>query len=228
YTGYQPYYNGAAAYRFNVNDCISFKKSLKMTVGFGKQETGFRTDFSKPENPLEFSSVAYWYQQEPHATWTPMGDARHRRPTFFQQPSAHDTNETVVLNCGQARKEIEYLADGWDFAFKRGYSYQGWPSQVNHCWADFDSLEFDIVCPKESSGILKLYIIDGDNLAGGREESISVAGKLIGSYKGFQSGQWIEIPISGADTASGRISVVIKNLKPGGNAVVSLVRFEGS
>ena len=226
YTGYQPYYNGAAAYRFNVNDCISFKKSLKMTVGFGKNEAAFfRTDFSKPENPLEFSSVAYWYQREPHTSWKPLPAARDRRPTFFIQPTQHRQGETVVLNCGKLQGEDEYFADGWDFAFKRGYSYQGWPTQVNHCWADFDSLEFDLICPKESAGTLKLFIIDGDNLAGGREESITVAGKLIGNYKNFQAGQWIEVPISGSDTASGRIPVIIKNLKPGGNAVVSLVRF---
>ena len=228
YTGYQPYYNGAAAYRFNVNDCISFKKSLKMTVGFGKNEAAFfRTDFSKPENPLEFSSVAYWYQKEPHTAWKPIPAARDRRPTFFQQAIAHDPNETVVLNCGKMPGEDEYFADGWDFALKKGYAYQGWPTQVNHCWADFDSLEFDIVCPKGSAGTLKLFIIDGDNLAGGREESLTVAGKLIGTYKDFQSGKWIEVPISASDTSAGRISVVAKNLKPGGNAVVSLVRFIG-
>jgi hypothetical protein len=229
YTGYQPYYNGAAAYRFNVNDCISFKKSLKMTVGFGQQETGFRTDFSKPENPLEFSSVAYWYQKEPHTPWKALPSARDRRPTSFDVSSGqHESGESVVLNCGRMPGEDQYLADGWDFALKRGYAYQGWPTQVNHCWADSESLEFDLICPKESAGTLRLYIIDGDNFQGGREESITVAGKLIGSYKDFQAGQWIQVPISGADTASGRIPIVIKNLKPGANAVVSLVRFEGS
>ena len=226
YTGYQPYYNGAAAYRFNVNDCISFQKALKMTVGFGKNEGQFfRVEFSKPENPLEFSSVAYWYQKEPHTPWKPLPVARNRRPTFFQQASVHDPNETVVLDCGKMPGEDEYFADKWDFMLKKGYAFQGWPTQVNHCWADYDSLEFDLTCPKGSAGTLKLFIIDGDNLAGGREESLTVAGRLIGSYKDFQSGKWIEVPISASDTASGRISVVTKNLKPGGNAVVSVVRF---
>lgn len=226
YTGYQPYYNGAAAYRLNVNDCISFQKALKMTVGFGKNEGQFfRVEFSKPENPLEFSSVAYWYQKEPHTSWKPLPASRDRRPTFFEQAKAHDPSETVVLNCGKMPGEDEYFADRWDFVLKKGYAFQGWPTQVNHCWADYDSLEFDLTCPKGSAGTLKLFIIDGDNLAGGREESLTVAGRLIGSYKDFQSGKWIEVPISASDTASGRISVMAKNLKPGGNAVVSVVKF---
>ena len=70
-----------------------------------------------------------------------------------------------------------------------------------------------------------LFIIDGDNFQGGRKESIRVVGKPIGEYDSFQTGRWIEVPISAADTASGRISVVAKNLKLNANAVVSLVRF---
>ena len=124
--------------------------------------------------------------------------------------------------------EDEYFADGWDFVFKKGYSYQGWPTEVNHCWADFDSLDFDLICPKESAGTLRLYIIDGDNLQGGREQSVTVAGKLIGNYKNFQSGKWIDVPLSASQAGSGRIPVVIKNLKPGANAVVSLVRFQAA
>lgn len=70
-----------------------------------------------------------------------------------------------------------------------------------------------------------MYIVDPDNFAGGRKQSITVAGRLIGEYEGFQSGRWIEVPISPNDTSAGRIPVLIKNLKPGGNAVVSILSF---
>jgi len=228
YTGYQPYYNGAAAYRFTLNDRISFKKSLRMTVGFGKNESPFfREEFSKPGNPLQFSSVAYWYQKEAHNSFRPLPPARDRRPISFQTPpeAAHEANETLVLNCGAAGGDDGYLAEGWDFVFKNGYSYSGWAGQVYHCWADFDSLEFDLVCPKGASGTLRMYIIDPDNFMGGRVQSVLVEDKLIGRYESFQSGQWIEVPVSTADTADGRVSVSMKNLKPGANAVVSFVRF---
>lgn len=233
FTGYQPYYNGAAAYRFTLNDRISFKKSMKMTVGFGKNEAPFFfTDFSKPENPLQFSSVAYWYQKEPHVVFPPLPPARERRPAAVSVPTGKKPveGETLVINCGNMANEDEFLADGWDFVLRRGYSFQGhpWTTKINHCWADPESLEFDIVCPKRSAGTLKLYILDGDNFRGGRKQSVSVCGRLIGEYSDFQQGKWLEVPISQADTDQGRIPVVVKNLKPGANAVVSIIRFEAA
>ena len=230
YTGYQPYYNGAAAYRFTLNDRITFKKSLAMTVGFGKNEHPmFREVFSKPENPLEFSRVAYWYQTEPHKSFRSLPIARNRRPSgLAETQGGHEDGETLVLMCGKMNGEDQYLADGWDFIFRRGYSFEGspWTSDIKHCWADPESLEFDITCPKRVSGTLRLYILDGDNFQGGRRQSVSVAGRMIGEYEGFQTGKWVEVPISAADTSRGRIAVVMKNLKPGANAVVSIVRFK--
>jgi len=232
YTGYQPYYNGAAAYRFTLNDRITFKRTLRVTVGFGKNDAPwFREAFSRPENPLQFSSVAYWYQREPHRAFAPLPPSRERGPLLLAAAAPakgySDAGETLVLHCGRADGDDEFLAPGWDFTFRRGYGYAGWPTEVNHCWADYDALAFDIVCPKGAAGTLRMYIIDGDNFAGGRKQSVAVAGRLIGVYANFQAGRWIEVPVSAADTARGRVAVVMKNLKPGGNAVVSLVRFVG-
>lgn len=228
YTGYQPYYNGGAAYRFTLNDRISFKKTMRMTVGFGKTETFFQKLFSKPENPLEFSSVAYWYQVEPHKAFASMPPSRQRKPSMLAAAyKPQGPGEALVLNCGNMTVEDVYLADGWDFAFKQGYSFQGpqWPTEINYCWADINLLQFDLICPKGTSGTLKMFILDGDNLSGGRKQSVQVAGRMIGEYENFQSGKWIEVPISAADTAKGRIPVVMKNLKGGANAVVSQIRF---
>ncbi len=227
YTGFQPYYNGIAAYRFTLNDRIAFKKSLRVSVAFGAAETFFLETFSKPENPLEFSSVAYWYQKEPHEAFAPM--PKSRRPSKLTPvEGAHEPGETLVLMCGKMGGEDQYLADGWDFAFKNGYGFEGspWTSEIKHCWADGTSLEFDITCPKGASGTLRLFILDGDNFTGGRRQSVSVEGRLIGEYESFQAGKWIEVPVSASDTADGRIPVVMKNLKPGSNAVVSIIRFK--
>lgn len=233
YTGYQPFLDGgAAAYRFCVSDRISFKKSLHMTVGFGKNEDPmFRDVFSKPENPLQLSSVAYWYQSEPHVPLPALPPVADRMPRSANAAPPADaakfaaTGETVVLDCGKKDGDIVFLKDGWDFALKRGFLYSGWPTEVNHCWADNESLEFEIKCPKGAAGTLRLFILDGDNFQGGRKESIAVAGRLLGQYENFQKGQWVEAPIAAIDTAEGRIPVVIKNLQPKANAVVSLLRF---
>jgi hypothetical protein len=231
FTGYQPWYNGAAAYRLTLSDRIPFKKSLRVAVGFGKNEASFFFEqFSLPQNPLQLSSVVYWYQKEPHPDFPPLPPARERRPALLaagpvRKPA--DPHLVLSLNCGSAAGDEEYLKDGWDFVFKKGYSFEGpqWTSEIKHCWADYDSLEFDIVCPKGAAGTLRLYLLDGDNFYGGRRESVTVAGRLIGEYENFQAGRWVEVPISASDTANGDIPVVIKNLKEKANAVVSKVQF---
>jgi len=231
YMGWQPYYKvGAAAYRFCLNDRITFKKSLVMRVGFGENEDRmFFDNFSKPENPLQFSSVAYWYQTEPHQPIAPLPAARDRWPVFHCGPvdpaKYRASGETVVINCGKLQQDVEFLEDGWDFAIKSGFQYAGWSTEINHCWADEKTLEFDILCPKGAQGVLKLFILDGDNMLGGRKQSVTVAGRALGEYANFQKGQWIEAPISAADTSEGRISVAMKNLVPQANAVVSCIRF---
>ena len=130
-----------------------------------------------------------------------------------------------MLNCGKAPDDIEYLKEGWDFRLTRGFLFAGWKTEVNHCWADEKSLEFEVLCPKGAQGTLLLYLLDGDNFQGGRKESVAVCGRALGDFENFQQGQWLEVPISSTDTAQGRIPVVIKNLQDKSNAVVSLVRF---
>ena len=227
YTGYQPYYNGAAAYRFTLNDRISFGKSLKLTIGFGKNENPvFREVYSKPNNDLELSSTAYWYQKEPHHPLGRLPGASERKPSALPSTSKPpEPGAAFAVNCGNVSEEDDFFKPGWDYTLKKGYTYSGWPTEVNHCWADSNSLQFDIICPKGASGTLKMYILDGDNFTGGREQAITVAGRLIGEYRNFQKGVWVETPVTQADTVSGRIPVVMKNLKPGANAVVSIIRF---
>ena len=231
YTGYQPYYqSGAAAYRLCLSDRISFRKSLRMTVGFGKHEAAFFfQEFSKPENMLQLSSVAYWYQKEPHRPFPPLPPAGDRAPANLAKPSQanRDQGEVLSLRCGSPDGDVEFLADGWDFVFRNGYSFNGspWTSEIKHCWADYESLEFDLTCPKGSAGTLRLFILDGDNFLGGRKESITVAGKPVGEYDSFQAGKWVEVPISADQTADGHISVQAKPTKAGSNAVVTFVRF---
>lgn len=59
-------------YRFHLVDPIRFKKSIKVTIEHGHANK--RSD--------DYSSVAYWYQTEPHKNFFQMPNPRERRPSW--------------------------------------------------------------------------------------------------------------------------------------------------
>jgi hypothetical protein len=80
-TGWFPFMKGAAAYRFFIQDAISFEKSLRVAIGFGvNEEPRLRPAFSQDGSTLQFSSVVYWYQLEPHAPLPSMLSVAERAP----------------------------------------------------------------------------------------------------------------------------------------------------
>ncbi|MDO8683832.1 MAG: DUF2961 domain-containing protein [Armatimonadota bacterium] len=61
-----------SVYRFHIEDAIPFTKSIKVMMEHGYEETNDRSD--------DFSSVAYWYQTEPHAKFPTLPTPSDRRP----------------------------------------------------------------------------------------------------------------------------------------------------
>jgi hypothetical protein len=59
-----------AAYRFQVNDAVPFKKSIRFTIEHGHANT----------EAADYSSTAYWYQKEPHKKFDPPLPAGMRIP----------------------------------------------------------------------------------------------------------------------------------------------------
>ena len=57
-------------YRFFVNDPVRFQQSIRVTI-----EHGHNNDLAN-----DYSSVAYWYQTEPHAPFPPLPDVVARLP----------------------------------------------------------------------------------------------------------------------------------------------------
>lgn len=57
-------------YRYHIEDPIPFRKSIKVTIEHGHAND--RAD--------DFSSVAYWYQTEPHAAFPALPAAKERKP----------------------------------------------------------------------------------------------------------------------------------------------------
>lgn len=62
-----------SAYRFNAVDPVSFEKSIRMTIEHGRKNAW----------PADYSSVAYWYQTEPHSTKYAMPGVDKRLVTDF-------------------------------------------------------------------------------------------------------------------------------------------------
>jgi hypothetical protein len=240
YTGWQPFMDGAAAYRFCLSDRVDFRRSFRMAVGFGAREGPFfKRQYSQAGSPLQLSSVAYWYQTEPHAPFAPLPAYRQRLPGLGAKQAAEarerskryrQAGEAVVLNCGLPANEEEYLAPGWDYRLVRGYSYNDaagtlWKGPVRSCWAGDRSLAFELLCPRGSSGLLRLFMVDGDRFQGGRRQRVFVNERQVADVSEFAEGKWVEAPVSSAEAASGRIRVRIANLRAGANVVVSQVRF---
>jgi hypothetical protein len=66
----EQWYGKNAMYRFFVHDPIRFQKSIRVTI-----EHGHANDMAN-----DYSSVAYWYQKEPHAPFPPLPSSAERRP----------------------------------------------------------------------------------------------------------------------------------------------------
>jgi hypothetical protein len=238
-TGYFPFMKGACAYRFFINDAISFEQSLLVTIGFGEHENEvFRQQFSKPGSTLQLSSVVYWYQTEPHAAYAEMPDAAERAPApevpFWPDkerlPSVQDLKERGVrfyMLCGRPEKEIIYAEPGFDAKVQSGYTWDGWNLPVYYCRADDKELQIELTVPKSARGLLRLYVIDPDNFQGGRRETITVAGRSLGEVRNFQDGRWLECTINPEQSADGKIPIRLHNARQGSNAVLSIIEWVG-
>jgi len=238
-TGFYPFLKGATAYRFFVNDAISFEKSLRVAIGFGVNEDPmFLRQFSKPGSTLQLSSTVYWYQVEPHAALPALPGAAERVPApeeaFWPDkeklPTAEELQKRgarLLMLCGRPEKEVIYAEPGFAAAPKSGYTFDGWPMPVYHCRADDRDLRIELTVPQGSAGTVRLYVIDPDNFQGGRKQTVSVAGKSLGLVEKFEEGRWLEQRVTAQDTADGKLVVEARNARTGSNAVISIIEFIG-
>ncbi len=64
------------AYRFHLDDAPVFQSYFRMTLGHGEAN----------QDPADYSAVAYWYQQEPHASLPPLPAVKERLPEAPTKP----------------------------------------------------------------------------------------------------------------------------------------------
>jgi hypothetical protein len=236
-TGYFPFMKGAAAYRFFIQDAISFEKSLRVTVGFGVYEDPFfRREFSKPGSMLQLSSTVYWYQTRPHAPLPSMLPAADRAPApeqpFWPEketlPSVDELKSRggkLSMLCGRPGHEIIYAVKGYDATVKNGFAWSGWSPPVYHARAGEQEVAINLSVPKNVSGLVRVFVIDPDSFMGGRKEKLVIAGDELGPIENFQDGKWIERPITAAQTADGVVTIRAVNSRKDSNAVISMIEW---
>ncbi|HEV2456630.1 MAG TPA: glycoside hydrolase family 172 protein [Verrucomicrobiae bacterium] len=237
-TGWFPFHtNGAAAYRFFLQDSISFEKSLKVAIGFGATENGWRRNFSKPFTLLQLATTVYWSQANPRVELPPMPPASERAPapeTFFSPGGTgyasmddfKDHGGKLFYCCGFPGGEMIYKEPGYSISWTgNSAQWNGWQSDTYYCRQDSRELDFRLGLPRGGAGILRLYLIDPDNYQGGRKETVMVGGRTIGTYDHFQDGKWVEVPVDSSGTADGELSVRIVNAQDAANAVISKIEW---
>lgn len=240
FTGYFPFFKGAMAYRFFVQDAISFEKSLKIAIGFGEHDDpGFRRDFSRFGNSLQFSSTVYWYQTEPHAPLPPMPPAAERAPapeelywpekkdaaSAAEKAALQSRGVKLAMDCGRPDGEVPFAAPGYSAESCQGEAWSGWTGEVYYARSDAHEAHIRLNVPKSVAGTVRVYIIDPDDYEGGRKETVVVAGQTFGPFDNFQSGRWIECPLSAETNVSGKIDISAINSRPDANAVLSRIEW---
>jgi hypothetical protein len=200
-------------------------------MGFSKEE-GASWKKRVPEKMIvDCSTTAYWYQTEPHKTFGPFPSYTTRLPVnVTPKPMTPSTiNETLNIVCDNGRRDVVYLAKGWDFVFE-----QGVPGRMSRkeksekrgdveCWCDNEDLKVKLICPKGASGKLMLHLVDADQK--GRVEQVFVGGREMGTHRDFGDGKWVDLKIDKTMTEGGSIDLDMKPLA-GQTAVVSGIRFE--
>ncbi|MCP2619780.1 DUF2961 domain-containing protein, partial [Candidatus Aminicenantes bacterium AC-334-K16] len=68
----------ATVYRFHIPDPIPFSRSIKVTIEHGHNNN--RSNY--------FSSVAYWYQLEPHQPFPSLPDVASRLPYAYEEAAS--------------------------------------------------------------------------------------------------------------------------------------------
>ena len=180
-----------AAYRFHIHDCIPFQDSIKVTIEHGHANTV----------QADYSSVAYWYQREPHKPFTAMLSAPMRIPLRVTVPLDAIEGEDLIVGTRltAGRVSIESM------------------NEFGPEWSGGRQLTFHATQPEDQCEVLfdvetaDRYFIRGCFTRGpgyGRFK-VSHEGDVIGQYDGY--GDEIEhsgkVDLGKARLASGKNSL---------------------
>ena len=120
--------NRGTAYRFHIPDPITFKKSLRAEIehkGSQKFPDGTKSGFIERDDLM--SSVAFWYQSEPHKRWPALPPGPERLP-FTEQLIAAGAPLIEQVKHSEHSLQVQrlrYATDGQQLFF-RPADDKGW------------------------------------------------------------------------------------------------------
>lgn len=109
YTGFHvignlDYSGKIGMYRFYVNDPVRFRKSIRMTL-----EHGHANNFGN-----DYSSTAFWYQDEPHKKFKSLPAAAERHPRVGDDPHDQAFTELMSLRGKVFNIWLDSIQNDWE------------------------------------------------------------------------------------------------------------------
>ena len=95
-------------YRFHLEEAVAFQQSIRVTI-----EHGHANDRGD-----DYSSVAYWYQTEPHARFPPLPDIAGRLPLDAKEPHIEVTDKRPFNEMLAAVRQVPTRIDQVEDRFK--------------------------------------------------------------------------------------------------------------
>ncbi len=156
------------------------------------------------------------------------------RPLTTDAPAAPTTEPmkllppTLIIQCGRGKdsvKQNDLLAKGYGYRLTQGEMQDAWKAESlkTHCWYHDREVRFEVTVPPHTAGELRMLFFEPD--VSTRKQTLAVQGREIGTYEKFAEGRLVTVPLTAEETRAGKIEVVLKNLVPNNNAVVSTVEF---
>ena len=204
----------ATVYRFHIPDPIPFQESVRVTIEHGHANN--RSDY--------FSSVAYWYQNEPHRPFPSLPSTERRLPFALESspkltlPSWEKARDRETVHFSDTRSGMTYEASHLSHFLTSFYNQDGtrYPVLMTDNAEPGDSCQISFPVEVGEQYDIDLYFLTGTNM-GSFEVTETMEGKpatsrQTESFEGYSS-----------DEEIGKLSLKNVRLRQGVNTIVFAV-----
>ncbi|HET6385864.1 MAG TPA: glycoside hydrolase family 172 protein [Armatimonadota bacterium] len=166
------------AYRWQIEDAIPFQKSIRFTIEHGNQD----------DTMADYSSVAFWYQAEPHGPQPPLLPYAERLPDYTPPIVV---NPISPIHTAILADDLSDLADAsaGDVSIQDMASFKNgtWPGNAQLWWHPANGDTMTIRIPVKQAGdydgtLLLTQAPDYGNIA------ITMNGQPVGDFNGYAKG----------------------------------------